>query len=331
MATETRIKLANLISKLPAEAVDSLYEIACTMSAGHLPDEKPCCPGCNSSAVVRNGHKCGKQEYLCKSCGKTFVSTTNTLMANSHQPREVWEEVINDTLAGDAIDFAAERLGLTHDCVFRMRHKFLIALEKFQEEQGFCLNDVSEMDETFVLDSYKGKALPGSVPRKPRRHGAKAEKRGISNEYVCICAGVQRKGCAIAGTANRAKPSSQELQEIFGGHISEGTLILCDGLKSYQSLEVATGCSVKDVNSEAGAAFYNLNTVNAFHSFIKMRYLFYRGVATKYINRYNALFSAAYKQTAEKARQIISSLLDVSGINRRVSNRDVKTAGLLLI
>ncbi len=331
MATETRIKLANLISKLPAEAVDSLYEITCTMFAGHLLDEKPCCPGCNSRAIVRNGHKCGKQEYLCKSCGKTFVSTTNTLMANSHQPREVWEEIINDTLAGDAIDFTAKKLGLTHDCVFRMRHKFLIALGKLKEEQGFCLNDVSEMDETFVLDSYKGKELPGSVPRKPRRHGAKAEKRGISNEYVCICAGVQRGGCAIAGTVNRAKPSSRELQEIFGGHISEGTLILCDGLKSYQSLEVTARCSVKDVNSEAGAAFYNLNTVNAFHSFIKMRYLFYRGVATKYINRYNALFSAAYKRTAEKTRQIISSLLDVSGISRCVSNRDVKTAGLLLI
>ena len=63
------------------------------------------CGICGGKAIVRNGHKCGKQEYLCKDCRKTFVSTTNTLMANSHQPREIWEAVIDDTLSGDAIDF----------------------------------------------------------------------------------------------------------------------------------------------------------------------------------------------------------------------------------
>lgn len=331
MAVETRIKLTNLISKLPEESIDSLYEIICPMFAEYSVPEKPCCPHCDGNSVVRNGHKCGKQEYLCKSCRKTFVSTTNTLMSGSHQPREIWEEVICDTVSGDALDFTAKRLGLTHDCVFRMRYKFLIALAGLLEEQGFCLDDVSELDETFVLDSYKGKKLPCSVCRTPRRHGAKAEKRGISNEYICICTGAQRKGCVVAETLNRAKPSSQELQEIFSGHISEGTLILCDGLRSYQCLEETAGCTVKDVRSEAGTAFYNLNTVNAFHSFIKKRYVFYRGVATKYLNRYNALFSTAYKCTEEKLKQIMSSLLDVGGVNRCPSCRDVKTTGLLLI
>lgn len=252
-------------------------------------------------------------------------------MANSHQPREIWEAVIEDTLSGDAIDFTAKRFGLTHDLVFRMRHKFLLALAALQEEQCPCLQDVSEMDETYVLESYKGKELPDSVCRTPRKHGAKAQKRGISNEYICICTGVQRKGCAIAGTVNRAKPSSQELQEIFSGHVCEGTLVLCDGLKSYKALEVTAGCIVKDVTKETGTSFYNLNTVNAFHSFIKKRYEFYRGVATKYLNRYNTLFGAAYKCTAEKIQQIMASLLTVSGTKRCPSCQDVKTAGLLLI
>ena len=331
MAAETRIKLTNIITKLSEEAIDSLYETACKMYEDHPDSEKPCCPFCNGKAVVRNGHKCGKQEYRCKDCGKTFVSTTNTLMANSHQPREVWEEVIDDTLSGDAIDFTAKRLELTHDLVFRMRHKFLIALAALLEEQHPCQQDVAEMDETYVLESYKGKELPESVCRKPRKHGAKAEKRGISNEYICICTGVQRKGCVIAGTVNRAKPSSQELQEVFSGHISEDTLVLCDGLKSYKALEVAEGCIVKDVTKETGTGFYNLNTVNAFHSFIKRRYVFYRGVATKYLNRYNTLFSTAYKCTEERLRQIIASLLTVSGTKRWSSCRDIKMSGLLLI
>ena len=278
MIAETRVKLTRIIAKLPEEAVDSLYETACRLCESHADDEKPDCPYCNSKAVVRNGHKCGKQEYRCKDCGKTFVSTTNTLLANSHQPRAIWEAVIADTLSGDAIDFTAKRLGLTHDLVFRMRQKFLLALTDLQEEQCPCLQDVSEMDETYVLESYKGKKLPACVCRKPRKHGAKAEKRGISNEYVCICTGVQRKGGAIAGTVNRAKPTSQELQEFFSGHISKNTLVLCDGLKSYKALEVTAGCIVKDVTKETGSGFYNLNTVNSFHSFIKRKYGLYRGV-----------------------------------------------------
>lgn len=252
-------------------------------------------------------------------------------MSGSHQPREIWEEVINDTLSGDAIDFTAKRLGMTHDCVFRMRHKILGSLARLDGKQGFTLSDVSELDETFVLDCYKGKELPSAIARRPRKHGAKAEKRGISSEYVCICTGVQRKGQAVAQTLNRAKPSSPELQEIFGGHIARGTLVLCDGLKSYQCLEHIADCTVKDVGSENGTTFYNLNTVNAFHSFIKKRYEFYRGVATKYLNRYNALFSTAYKCTARKICQIAASLLNVSSINRCFSDQDVKTAGLLLI
>lgn len=40
------------------------------------------------------------------------------------------------------------------------------------------------------LDCYKGGPVPEKVGRKARKHGAKAAKRGISNEYVAICTGL---------------------------------------------------------------------------------------------------------------------------------------------
>ncbi len=329
MSKYAQVKLGKLVAKLPAEAVETLYETAQKMFARLIPEERPCCPYCGSEAVVKNGHKCHKQEYLCKNCRKTFVSTTNTVAANSHQPREIWEEVIEDTLWGHSLDFTAQRLGLYHDCTFHMRHKFLTALVKLQSEQNVCLGDVSELDETFVLDSYKGAPLPDEVGRDARKHGEKAKKSGISSEYVCICTGVQRGGGAIAETVNRAKPSSEEIRTVFGGRIAENSLILCDGLKSYNSLETIAGCSIKVINSETEKGFYNLNAVNAFHSFIKAKYEFYRSVATKYLNRYNALFTAAYKRTADRCCQIIDALLNVSPINRFVSYHDLITADLL--
>lgn len=241
--------------------------------------------------------------------------------------------MIADTLHGNAIDFSARRLGLYHQAAFNMRHKILLALQEIPETANVCLEDVSEFDETFVLDCYKGRELEPKTGRKPRKHGAKASKRGISSEYLCICTGIQRKGDAIAATVNRAKPSAKELIGIFEGHLADGTLALCDGLRSYHALPGIADCTVRDcVNQEGNDIhFFNLNTVNGFHSFIKKRYVFYRGVASKYINRYNTLFAATYRKTEFIIRRLMETMLKITGTNYYHSNKDVRTAGLLII
>jgi hypothetical protein len=75
-------------------------------------------------------------------------------MSGSHQSRELWEEVISDTLRGNAIDYSVKRLGLSHDCVFHMRHKILFALNEESVQDPVILKDVAELDETYVLESY---------------------------------------------------------------------------------------------------------------------------------------------------------------------------------
>jgi hypothetical protein len=56
----------------------------------------------------------------------------------------------------------------------------------------------------------------------------------------------------------------------------------------------ALGQSIMNVKKETGS-FFSLNTVNNLHSFIKNRCYDYQGVATKYLNRYNLVFRAAYR------------------------------------
>lgn len=46
-------------------------------------------------AIIRYDHKCRKQRFLCKTCGRTFVPTTNTIMSNSRFPAFVWKEIIS--------------------------------------------------------------------------------------------------------------------------------------------------------------------------------------------------------------------------------------------
>lgn len=326
-------KLTKYIKKLPDETVTMLLDAVALL----LPDEneplKPACPFCGSSDVIRYGHKCGKQRFLCKSCGRTFMTATHTVMSHSHFPADVWKESISDTIRGNALNYTAARLGINHQTAFNMRHKILPALQQLPDVENVLPGEVSELDETFVPDCYKGKTIPGTLGRGARKHGAKARKRGISNEYVCICTGIQRNGSAYAASVNRARPDAEELKELSREHIAQGTLILCDGSKSYKALPPVAECTIKDCSEiDAGEkCFYNLNTVNGFHSFIKRRYDYYRGVATKYLNRYNALFASAYRKADTMIRLLVQTFLDVSSTDYYHSNKTVKEMDMLAI
>ena len=244
----------------------------------------PCCPHCSSTKIVRNGKKSGRQAYRCNECQRSFVATTKSAMENSHSSEAVWKQVISDTVDGVPINKTAENLELHHETVFNMRHKILYCVEQSLIANPTELAGVCEADETYVLESEKGRKIPDDYHRKARKHGAVASKRGISSEYVCVCTSVTGDGKNVAISANRATPSSQEILGVFGERVKEDTVILCDGAQSYNILE--NKCTVATTN--------RINKVNGFHSFIKERLNAARGVATIYLNRYNSLFAKVY-------------------------------------
>lgn len=246
--------------------------------------EEQHCPYCKSVLIVRNGKSRGKQMYLCRNCKKSFTETATTAIAHSHSSATVWKQVIADTVDGVSIDKTADSLDLHHETVFNMRHKILYCIEQSLFADPTALIGVCETDETYVLESEKGRKFPQNYHRKPRKHGAKASKPGISNEYVCVCTSVTGADKKVAVAVNRASPDSQEILDVFGERVNENTVILCDGKQSYNILD--DRCTV--------AVAKRINKVNGFHSFIKERLEDMRGVATIYLNRYAALFSKIY-------------------------------------
>ncbi len=100
------------------------------------------------------------------------------------------------------------------------------------------------------------------------------------------------------------------------------TSALCDGSKSYKPL-----CD----NAVSGdeSTLINLNTVNGFHSMIKEVLRRYRGVATKYQHRYDALFAAISMRTNQDECDPIRHLLTVSpnicSTNAGVKGKDCRT------
>ena len=121
---------------------------------------------------------------------------------------------------------------------------------------------------------------------------------------------------------------AEELAEIFAVSIQAGTIALTDGLRSYNVFKDQNICAVVDTTKET-EGFYNLNTVNSFHSYIKDIYNQYRGVATKYINRYNAMFSLVFRSSKELAANLFSSLCNAGTYPWWHSVRDVKTHNLV--
>ena len=51
-----------------------------------------------------------------------------------------------------------------------------MALQDFLENNPVLLSGIAELDETFVLDCYKGSQVPKTAGREARKHGAKAAK-----------------------------------------------------------------------------------------------------------------------------------------------------------
>ena len=277
------------------------------------------CPYCESQGIVRNGKRSGKQAYICRSCEHTFVETTGSAIANSHSPPTVWRQVIRDTVEGISLDKTAEGLDLHHETVFYMRHKIMFAVEQALLASPVGMDGVCEADETYVLESEKGRKFPENHHRKPRKRGGKASKRGLSNEQICICASVNGDSECVAVSVNRAAPSKVELEQVFGNRITDDTVILCDGSKNYDVFEGV--CTVAHIKHP--------NKVNGFHSFIKERLRAARGVATIYQNRYNALFANIFG-TQETAVDRIFDLMTSCNVSFS-TNCDIETRNLLSI
>ena len=170
-----------------------------------------------------------------------------------------------------------------------------------------------EMDETYVTHSRKGRVVEGHPGKK---RGTPATKRGLSDEKICILTAVQRLGKCIARSLNVAKPSSMDV-ETFCECITDESYVWTDGLTSYVKPLKEKNCSNKVLESyQEYDAVNHLNNVNSFHSQIQEQYRDYRGVSSKYINRYNALFTLQREYMGMDSQEIL--ILIMKRLRKRV-------------
>lgn len=252
------------------------------------------CPCCEKHAKINKaGFQNNKQRFKCNCCSKTFVYTRGRLNYWSHHGIDVWNKVMIDTLNTAPLRETAADINANIKNVFYMRHKIMVFLEQLVQNDIHLLSGIVEFDETYVNDAYKGR-FQNSVPtgRKARKHGGKASKRGISSEKICILTASDRNGHEVIKAVGRAKPTSASILCTLSSKIRPMSICVNDGVYSYDKLIKACDLENRVVSDKSVyTPVYHLNTVNSIHREWKKIWLDFRGVSTKYLNRYLSLFT----------------------------------------
>ena len=240
------------------------------------------CPHCDSDDIRNWGTAGGKPRYRCASCRKTFNPLTGTPLSGLHYP-DRWRDQAQALINGETIAKAAARCRVDYTTAFRWRHRFPQALT---HDKPTSLSGIVEADETFILESFKGKRR--GLPRTPRKRGGKASKRGLSAEQIPVIVARDRDGATIDGVLPRLDAAS--LTAVLGPVIKKSAELCCDG-----------GTAIKAFARRAGVTFHvlpapgiprpeapdlHINNVNAYHGRLKEWMRRFHGVATANLPNY---------------------------------------------
>ncbi len=240
------------------------------------------CPHCGLRNVRAWGNAAGKPRYRCADCRKTFNPMTGTPLSGLHY-RDRWHTQAQAMLDGVTVEQAAKRCGVDYTTAFRWRHRFLAALNLDKPQM---LSGIVEADETFVLESFKGRR--SALGRPPRKRGGKASKRGLSSEQIPIIVARDRSGATIDAVLPCLGAAS--MAAALGHVVSRGADFCCDGGMGITAFARRARVKLHVLpapgSPQPGAPEFHINNVNAYHSRLKEWMRRFHGVATDNLPNY---------------------------------------------
>ncbi len=245
----------------------------------------PKCGHCASGEVVKNGHSRGLQRYCCRACGKTFNATTGTPLSGLHSKERFFEQ--GECLAqGMTVREAAAALGVSVSTAFRLRHRFLQAVQAHQPLQ---VSGLLEADETYFRQSQKGSR---KMTRASRARGGKATPKGSARDLVPVLIGRVRGTHQVSDSVLTAMTAGQA-EDALRSVVGPDTLLCTDGSGALRTAAAKLGVTSKSVavsyDGRVSEGVYHVQTVNNYHERFKTwvnRQL--RGVSTKHLPNYLA-------------------------------------------
>jgi transposase-like protein len=240
------------------------------------------CPHCDNRDVVRWGQASDLPRYRCKACLRTFNALTKTPLAKLRM-KDKWAAQTEAMIDGVSLAQAAQRCDVHPTTAFRWRHRFLAALSG---DKPKALSGIVEGDETFILESFKGKR--SGLPRKSRKRGGKSAKRSLSAEQIPVIVARDRNGATT--DAVLPKLDRVSIAAALSGVVTPANEFCCDGGTAIVAFTRRAGIAAhilpKPGKPTRQAPDYHLNNVNAYHGRLKEWLRRFHGVATKNLPNY---------------------------------------------
>jgi len=208
-----------------------------------------------------------------------------------------WIPFIECMLNGLSLRETALKIGITHVTAFYWRHKVLSALAK---ERIGIFEGLVEVDETYFLESYKGRRV---IPnRKPRKRGGSATKRGISNEQGVLVAR-DRNETTLSKRVGSGRILKEQIDTTLTSHFKSDTVRISYAHNSYKSYTSSNNVEHVIINGSkkeyVKKGIYHLNNINNYHSRLKKWIRRFNGVSTKYLQLYLVCFQFLYNRKME--------------------------------
>ena len=230
---------------------------------------------------MRWGIRNGRQRYKCKTCTVTFNAFSGTALARLRHP-EKWNNYLTGMTYSMSLRSAASEYNIDLKTSFRWRHRFLEVINNDQAEE---LCEITELDETFFRESFKGQRK--DLPRPAR----KRENDPNKARKVPVMVARDRKQHTVDGILENE--SADELCQHLNGRISIEATVCADAHLAHEKLAEMLGFDFKELVTTAGQhvleGIYHIQHVNAYHSELK-RWIkgVFHGVATCYLPHYLA-------------------------------------------
>ncbi len=240
------------------------------------------CPHCDAKDVRSWGYASGLPRYRCIDCRRTFNALTGTSLAHlRHKDR--WSDQARALMTAESVADAAARCGVAYTTAFRWRHRFLAAPAL---DKPTALKGIVEADETFILESFKGRRT--GLPRPSRTRGGKPRKTGLSAEQIPILVARDRTGTTIDAVLPKLDRAS--VTAVLAGVVTPANQLCCDGGKAIAAFARVGGIPYHVLPKPGGpkpeAPDLHINNVNAYHSRLKEWLRPFHGVATKNLPHY---------------------------------------------
>ena len=288
----TRGQRQELVSALKAQS-NAEASIEVLESAG---SQARVCPHCKSQRLVRNGMADGLQRYKCRACGKTFNALTGTPLARLRHKGK-WLQQTQALADGLTVYRAAEFLEVAPSTAFRWRHRFL-GVPK--DVKPGSLAGVAELDETYFLESFKGRKVVG---RAPRKRGGRAARRGTSREQIPVLVARDRSGVTTDYVLTDTRKAA--IMALLRPLLPADAVVCSDGAGAISQATKELGLEHHAILTTSGrhaVGAWHIQNVNAYHSRLKTWVRRFYGVATYYLENYLGWFRALDRMPRSPAR-----------------------------